>query len=131
MQNYSEFYQNINLPFFAPPEWLFGLAWGIIYPLIFFALAYLLYLVLKKQAPFYLLSIFVINIIANLLFTPLLLKLGSFFWATVDIWIVLVTLAFLEFKVYKNSKLVFWLLLPYLIWGSFATALQVAIFLIN
>lgn len=131
MRTYQDFYQNIDLPSFAPPSWLFGVAWGIIYPLIIVAGLYLIYLALKKRAPFSLIILFALNIAANLLFTPIQLGLTALWPASVDILVVLGTLAVFEYKVWRISKLIFWLLVPYLLWGAFATVLQLTITVIN
>ncbi len=131
MQTYQEFYQSISKPFFAPPGWAFGLAWGIIYPLIAIAFVYLVYLVLKKKAPGGLLWVFAINLAANFLFTPVQLGLKALWPASLDILVVLGTLLFLEYKVIRYSKLVFYLLLPYILWGAFATILQLLITFMN
>ncbi len=127
MRTYQDFYQSIELPFFAPPSWVFGVAWGIIYPLIIIAGIYLIYLTVKKRTPAYLLGLFALNIIANLLFTPIQLGLTALWPASLDILVVLATLAILEWKVFQYSKLIFWLLVPYLLWGTFATVLQLTI----
>lgn len=131
MRTYQEFYQSVQKPFFAPPEWAFGLAWGIIYPLIAAAGIYLIYLVYKKQAPKNLLWIFMVNIAANLLFTPIQLGLKPLWPASIDILAILVTLAYLEYKIWRYSKLVFAFLLPYLLWGAFAAVLQLSITFLN
>jgi len=129
--DYGTYYQSITKPFFAPQEWVFGLAWGIIYPLIVIAFAYLVFLILKKRVPVWLLWLFAVNILANLAFTPIQLGLGNTLLATLDILIVLSTLAFFEYKIYRYSRAIFALLLPYLLWGSFATVLQITIIVIN
>lgn len=131
MRTYQEFYFSIQKPFFAPPEWMFGLAWGIIYPLIAATGIYLIYLVYKKQAPKNLLAVFGLNLAANLLFTPIQLGLEPLWPASVDILIILGTLAFFQYKIWQYSKLIFVLLLPYFFWGAFATALQLTITLLN
>ncbi len=129
--DYSTYYTSIAKPFFAPPEWVFGLAWGIIYPLIVIAGVYLLYLVFKRIVPTSLLLVFGVNIVANLLFTPIQLTLQNNLLATIDILVVLGTLAYLQYKIFSLSKVIFILFLPYLLWGSFATILQVTIFFMN
>lgn len=131
MRTYQDFYQNIDLPSFAPPSWLFGVAWGIIYPLIIVAGLYLVYLAFKKRAPLSLVILFALNIAANLLFTPIQLGLTALWPASIDILVVLGTLAVFEYKVWRVSKLIFWLLVPYLLWGAFATVLQLTITVIN
>ena len=131
MQNYQTYYSEIVRPFFAPPEWLFGLAWGIIYPLIIIAGGYLFLLAWRNRVSWKLFFVYCINLIANIAFTPLLLKSSSMLYATIDIVIVLVTLAYLECAFWKKHKILFWLLLPYLLWGTFATILQVTILFLN
>lgn len=128
MKTYQEFYQAIEKPFFAPPEWVFGVAWGVIYPLIAIAFLYLLF---KKKVPPPLLLVFIVNLVANFLFTPIQLGLEPLWPATIDILVVLGTLLYFEFKILRYSKVIFVLLLPYLLWGAFATILQITITLIN
>ena len=131
MQTYQEFYSSIEKPFFSPSEWLFGVAWGIIYPLIAVAFIYLIYLVSKKRAPACLVWIFAANLIANFLFTPAQLGLSALWPASLVILIILATLAYFEYKIWRHSKTIFFLLLPYLLWGAFATILQFTITFTN
>jgi len=131
MQTYQEFYQAIEKPFFAPPNWLFGTAWGIIYPLITIAFIYTCVLVIRKKVPNSLLWVLIVNLIANALFTPIQLGLSALWPASLDILVVFGTLAFFEWKIWRHSKIAFFLLLPYLLWGAFATILQITITFIN
>lgn len=129
--DYVLYYASIKKPFFAPPEWVFGLAWGIIYPLLAIAGIVIIYLFFKKQISFYMVGLFFINLLANLAFTPIQLELQNVALASLDILIVLGTLVYFEYLIYRKSKAVFILLLPYLFWGAFATALQISIWIIN
>jgi len=131
MYDYSVYYQSIAKPFFAPPEWMFGLAWGIIYPLIAVAFVYFLYLLYRQRVSCVLLYILLANLIANVLFTPILLDVGSMNLAVLDLLVVVGTLMYFEYKIYSRSKIIFILLLPYLLWGVFATILQVSIIFLN
>ncbi len=131
MQTYQEFYASLQLPSFAPQPWVFGVAWGIIYPLITVAFVWLCILVIRKQAPRSLLWLLIANLVANLLFTPIQLGLKPLWPASIDILIILGTLALFEYKVWRYSKAIFLLLVPYLLWGAFATALQMTITFIN
>lgn len=136
--DYQTYYQSITKPFFAPPEWVFGLAWGVIYPLIAVAFVVFLYLWYRRRRaedaaaiPTHLLYVFFINLLANLAFTPIQLVLQNTLLATADILLILGTLLYFEYKIYAHSKFVFILLLPYLLWGAFATVLQVTILVMN
>ncbi|MEX0916556.1 MAG: TspO/MBR family protein [Candidatus Spechtbacterales bacterium] len=128
---YREWYGSLEKPFFAPPEWLFGTAWGLIYPLIGIAFVYSLVLFRKKKVPGSFIGIFVANIVANLAFTPLLLGTLNNVVGTISILAVLGTLALLQWHAWRMAKPVFWLLIPYLAWGSFATVLQLTITMLN
>jgi len=131
MQDYQTYYSEIIKPFFAPEPWVFGLAWGIIYPLIAIAAVLMFFAWHKKELSVKLLYVFIVNMLANFAFTPLQLGFPEAPWATLDIFLVLVTLSYLEFHFWKNHKLIFFLLLPYLLWGGFATILQTTIYVLN
>ncbi|HXK40305.1 MAG TPA: TspO/MBR family protein [Candidatus Paceibacterota bacterium] len=129
--DYLPFYESIIKPSFAPEPWVFGLAWGIIYPLILAALIYLCILVHRHRAPKRLLWVFIGNIIANLLFTPVQLGLPSLWPASLLLLFILATLIYVEWYAWQYSKVVFALLVPYLLWGTFATILQLSILFLN
>lgn len=131
MTDYGTYYASIAKPFFAPEPWVFGLAWGIIYPLIAIAIVYMFYLYLKGAVPRIALVLFGVNMMANLLFTPLQLGYPEAIYATLDIIVVFGTLVPLAWIFWKRSMLLFLLVLPYLLWASFATVLQVTIYLMN
>jgi benzodiazapine receptor len=131
MEHYQQFYLALDKPSFAPPDWAFGVAWGIIYPLIAIAFIYLIYLLRKKQAPESLMWLFLVNMIGNFAFTPILFRAQNISLATLDIYFILITLALLEWRTWKHSKLLFFLLLPYLLWVAFATVLQTSVLFLN
>src|SRR3989344_7062472 len=128
---YPEFYSSIAKPFFAPPPWVFGVAWGIIYPLFAAAIIYTFILAYKGRVPWRYFGVLIANLAANLLFTPVQLGLSAFWPASVVILVILGTLAYFEWAIWKYSKTIFFLLLPYLLWGAYATVLQLWITAIN
>lgn len=130
MNEFRIFYENLAQPSFAPAPELFGIAWGIIYPLIAIAGVYILVQAIRKQLPVSLFGVYLANLFFNLLFTPLELSFGL--WVgTIDILLVLGTLAYLQWKLFSRSVLAFSLLLPYLLWVSFATVLQISLLFLN
>jgi len=131
MNDYTAFYAVLQKPFFAPPEWFFGVVWGIIYPLIILAFIFVFVRFMRAQMPPFVLGIFLINLAVNLAFTPILFGLESIQLATLDILVVWGTLVFLELHLYRYLRVAFWLLLPYLLWGTFATILQITIAFLN
>lgn len=129
---YQVWYESLVKPAFAPPAEVFGIAWGIIYPLIFLALFWVLYSYFKKGAVSKeTLSIFAANLIFNVLFSPIQLALRNNLLSSVMILVILGSLLYLEYRLWRESKVAFWLLVPYVLWGTFATVLQIAITLYN
>lgn len=131
MYDYTDWYQILHKPFFAPPDWLFGIAWGIIYPLIFIALILVAVQFSKHIVTRMTLWLFFFNLLFNVLFGPIQFGLKNNLLSTLDILLVLVTLILLQKRLWHESRIAFWLLTPYLLWGSFATVLQISITLLN
>ena len=131
MRTYPEFYASLHLPSWAPPPWVFGVAWSIIYPLFAFATAYTIYRVIKGTLPRSMLWLILGNWAFNLAFTPVQLGLEPLWPATIVILLVLGTLAAYQRLAWRHARLAFWLLVPYLAWGLFATALQATITVTN
>lgn len=131
MTDYVSWYSALEKPFFAPEPWVFGFAWGIIYPLIALAVIWSLYLFYKKRLDLNFILLFAVNIFFNLTFTPVLFLSQNNLIVSLHILAVLVTLAFLQFFAWKKSKVVFVLLVPYLLWGAFATVLQLTLTVLN
>lgn len=131
MADYTSWYEALAKPFFAPPPWVFGLAWGIIYPLIAIALVWALYIYFKKRLPLGFLTLFGLNMVLNLTFTPVLFLTRDNTIISLHILGVLVTLALLQVWAWRKSKVIFILLIPYLLWGTFATILQLTITYLN
>lgn len=129
--DYRTWYEALEKPFFSPPSWAFGVAWSVIYPMI--ALAFILALVLyfKKKLNGATIIVFCVNLAANLLFAPIQMGLKNNLLASGDVVIILGTLVYIESVFWRRSKSIFWLLLPYLLWVSFATILQFSITVLN
>lgn len=128
---YRTWYEGLAKPFFAPPAWLFGVAWGLIYPLIGIAFIYTLILRKRGQVGNFFVLLFVLNIILNLAFSPILLTFKDNLLSTASILAVLGTLVSLQALAWKSARPVFWLLLPYLAWGAFASVLQLSLLVLN
>lgn len=128
---YDEWYFLLVKPAFAPEPYVFGIAWGIIYPLIVIALLYSIYAWWVGRVNKRFIGVFFLNIVLNLTFSAVLLAYKNNLLATLHIFAVLGTLIWLEIQAYKKARLVFYLLVPYVLWGTFATALQTSIFFLN
>ncbi len=126
-----EWYQALLKPKWAPPSWLFGPVWTVLYALIAVSYGYVIYLYVTKKIPFIVLLPFILNIIFNLAFTPLQFGLQSNILAAIDIVFVLLTLVWALFAIYPYAKWVSFINIPYLLWVCFATVLQITITFLN
>ena len=130
METYN-WYQTLIKPEWAPPAWLFGPVWSVLYTIIAITFGYVFYLYFKGAIPFMVLLPFILNIVFNAAFTPLQFGLQNNLLATIDIFLVLGTLLWALYVIYTYAPYVTYVNIPYLLWVSFATILQVTITYLN
>jgi len=124
-------YQQLVKPSWAPPNWLFGPVWAVLYIGIGISFAYVGYMFLKRKLPLAVALPFVLNPIFNLAFTPIQFGLRNNVLALVDILLVLVTLVWAMIAVLPYFRWVAYANIPYLLWVCFATILQATITFLN
>lgn len=124
---YSQFIK----PSFAPPSWLFGPAWTILYILIAISFGKVIQLFFQKQISFLVLLPFLLNLFFNFIFTSIQFGLKNNFLASVDISLILVTLIWAIVSIYPYFRWIAYMQIPYLLWVSFATVLQFTVTYLN
>lgn len=129
--NTYNWYQTLIKPSWAPPSYLFGPVWTFLYFLIAISFGRVFYLFYKKQIPNKVVLPFVLNIVFNVIFSPIQFTLQNNILAMVDIFLVLLTLVWAMKVVYKYEKWITYIQIPYLAWVSFATVLQVTVTYLN
>lgn len=130
-QNTMQWYQLLKKPSFAPPPWIFGPVWSILYVIILVSYGYVFWKVLKGEWSAWVLLPFAINLAANIAFTPLQFGLKNNLLALLDILVVLGTIVWMMKTAFALSPWVAWAQVPYLLWVSFATVLQATITWMN
>lgn len=130
MENYN-WYSQLVKPSWAPPAWLFGPVWSVLYILIAISFGKVFYLFFQKRISFIIVLPFILNLFFNLIFTYLQFKLKNNLLASVDIILVLVTLVWAMLAICPYSKWIAYIQIPYLIWVLFATILQLTITFLN
>ena len=128
--NPGSYYYSLDLPPFAPPSWIFGPMWTVLYILMGIAL-YFLTQMDERKLKRKLLTLFVIQFICNFLWSALFFNLQSNFIAAVDITILVIVLTILLYHLWLHFRLVMWLLVPYYLWVLFATLLNYSIYFLN
>jgi tryptophan-rich sensory protein len=136
MNNSYTWYGALIKPTWAPPGWLFGPVWSVLYILIIISFGYVAYRYFAPQLsankiPFIILLPFLLNIIFNIAFTPLQFGLQNLGLATVDIFLVLGTLVWALVSIFPYISWVAFINIPYLLWVCFATILQTTVWRMN
>ena len=128
-QSVSTWYLTLNKPSFNPPGWVFGPVWT----LLFLLMGVSLYLVWQKgfkkhKKALYFFSIqYVLNIAWSYFFFYLQNPLAGFIEILILWLFILLTIIYF----YKVSKPAAYLLIPYILWVSFAAVLNYFLYLLN
>jgi len=124
-------YQTLIKPSWAPPSWLFGPVWTVLYVLIAFSFGTVFYRIYRKKLKARFALPFVLNLIFNFAFTSIQFGLQNNLLAALDILLVLTTLVWAIRIIYKKIRWIALINLPYLAWVSFATILQFTVTYLN
>ena len=131
MGDSAAWYAALIKPSFAPPAWIFAPVWTVLYILIAVSFGYVFYLFIKKRLSFSALLPFLLNLIFNFAFSPIQFGLQNNFLAALDILLVLGTLIWALKAIYRVAPWVAYINIPYLLWVSFATLLQLSVTYLN
>lgn len=124
-------YANWIQPSWAPPAWVFGPVWTILYLIIAISFGWVFWQVWKGKLPKYVLWPFILNLVANFLYTPMQFGLQNFLLATADIIVVWLTIVVIIVMMWDRVRWVSYAQVPYLMWVSFAMVLQFTITWLN
>lgn len=123
----SSTYRALELPAFAPPSWLFGPVWSVLYVMIGVA-GWLLWRARGWDAA---LTLWSVQLAFNLAWTPLFFAGGRYALALVDIVVLALLILTLIALAWNRSRGAAWLLVPYAAWVCFAAALNAGIVVLN
>lgn len=129
--NTSNWYEELIKPSWAPPIWLFGNVWSVLYILIFISFGAVFYQALNGKLSFLVVLPFVLNIVFNIAFSPIQFGLRNNLLAAIDIALILATIIWAMFAIWPYMKWVALMQIPYLIWVCIATTLQFSITYLN
>jgi len=124
-------YQELIKPSWSPPAGIFGPVWTFLYILIAISFGKVFLAVYKKGIAFAVALPFILNLIFNFAFTPIQFGLKNNLLAAIDILLVLGTLIWTMIVIWPRLRWVAYLQIPYLLWVSFATVLQLTVTYLN
>ena len=131
MDNAYDWYALLIKPSWAPPNWLFGPVWSVLYVIIAITFGYVFYRVFKRKIPSSIAIPFALNLLFNFAFSPIQFTLRNNLWACADILLVLMTQVWAANAIWRYDKRIVYANIPYGIWVAFATILQINITLLN
>lgn len=127
----NTWYAQLAKPPFNPPNWLFGPVWAVLFALMGLS-AYIIWTSsaghkLESQAK----NIFIAQFVLNILWSFIFFTMHQPLVACIEICLLWLTIVSTILHFGKISKLAAGLLVPYLLWVTFAAVLNFAIWLMN
>jgi tryptophan-rich sensory protein len=124
-------YAALRKPAFTPPNWLFGPVWVSLFLLMGLSAFLVWRRGLDQHGVKLALSLFVFQLLLNLLWSAMFFGLKSPLAGLVDIFFLWVAILLTIFAFCKLSTTAGMLLLPYIVWVSFAAILNFSIWRLN
>jgi tryptophan-rich sensory protein len=126
----NPWYQSLTLPVFQPPAALFGIAWAILYTLMGLALAFV-WGSRDVKGKGLALALFGLGFLLNLAWSPLFFR-AHMISAALGVMVAMLVVALATaFAFWRVNRLAGWLLIPYVLWLCFATALNTGVMMLN
>ena len=126
-----EWYAALIKPSWAPPSWLFGPVWTVLYLVIAVTFGTVFYNAYIKKWPRAVALPFALNLVFNIAFSPIQFGLQNNLLAAIDIILVLAALIWALIAIWKHARWITYANIPYLAWVSFATVLQLTVTYLN
>jgi tryptophan-rich sensory protein len=124
-------YRNLRKPSWQPPDWLFGPAWTIILGLAAWAGVIVWNITGSYDTRYMILAVYGANLVGHFLWSPLFFTLRRPDWALIEVvflWLSVAAMFALNISISQIAGL---MILPYLLWVSFAAALNAKIVSLN
>ena len=126
----GSWYKNIKKPTFNPPSWIFGPVWTILFTLMGISL-YLVWVAPSSNIRTIALIIFAIHFVLNVLWSYLFFGINNPLASLIEIFVLLIFIIVTGIYFYMVNKFAGYLLIPYLLWVSFASFLNYSIWKLN
>lgn len=131
MDSIPTWYASLNKPSFNPPNWLFGPVWTLLYLMMGISLFIVWKEDLKNKVVKSAFIIFMIQLFLNTIWSIVFFGMHSTAGGLIIIALLWIMILITILKFMKISRVAGILLIPYLLWVSFATLLNFSIFKLN
>lgn len=122
--SWMEWYSSLEKPSWTPAPVVIGTIWQILYPIILLTFGFVFVQAIRGKVSWLVALPFAINLVSNLIFTPIQFGMRNLPLASVDILLIWGTIIWCFVAIWPHHKWVSFAQVPYFIWVSIATVLQ-------
>lgn len=126
----SGWYATLNRPSFSPPNWLFGPVWTSLYLLMGLSF-YLIWKEEKSKERDFAILVFLIQLALNFAWSFIFFYFNKIGFAFAEIVLLWLSIVLMMIKFYKIKPITAYINIPYLLWVSFASMLNLSYYLLN
>lgn len=123
-------YATLNRPSFNPPNWLFGPVWTTLYLLMGVSF-YLIWKQKKSKERNFAMLVFLIQLALNFAWSFIFFYFNKIGFAFAEIVLLWLSIVLMMIRFYKIKPITAYINIPYLLWVSFASMLNLAYYLLN
>ncbi len=127
--NIQSWYVTLIKPSFNPPNYLFGPVWTSLY--IIMGISFYMIWSSTKSNKNKLIGIYLFQLVLNFLWSFIFFKYHAIGIAAIEIVVLWLSILTMIIMFYKNNKWAAFINIPYLLWVSFASVLNISIYLLN
>jgi tryptophan-rich sensory protein len=131
MDSVNTWYADLSRPTFTPPDWAFGVVWPILYVMMGISAFMIWNKGFSSRKVKVALGLFLLQLVLNGLWTPIFFGLHMMGLALVEIILLWIAIIITIFAFWRISRAAAYLLLPYILWVSFAIVLNAALWQMN
>lgn len=124
-------YNALEKPSWTPAPSTIGTIWTILYPIIMVTFGFVVVQAIRRKVPWRVLIPIGVNVLSNVLFTPIQFGLRNLVLASVDIVIVWGSIVWVCVWIWPHYRWVAAAQIPYFAWVTTATILQFSIMVMN
>ncbi|MBM4075208.1 MAG: tryptophan-rich sensory protein [Planctomycetes bacterium] len=126
-----DWYYSLEKPSWTPTPATIGLVWQILYPIIIVTFGFVFVQMFRGKIGWKVALPFAVNLVSNLIFTPIQFGMRNLPLASVDILVVWGTIIWMSVVIWKHYRWISLAQIPYFVWVSLATVLQLSITAMN
>ena len=120
-------YSEIVLPSFNPPSWVFAPVWTMLYVMMAIAI----WKIWINSYDLKILKLYFVHLFFNGTWSIVFFGFHQIGLALINLIIILIFILLLMKNYFNKNKISFYLMIPYLLWSSYALILNSSIFILN